>query len=48
MLKHAKKHPENRENVEWKETVGVTVPVSEIVFLSEDLECDVNVVECVD
>jgi hypothetical protein len=48
MLKHAKKHSQSRANASWKETVEVTVPVNEIVFLPQGLECDVSVVECVD
>ncbi|PNF22789.1 hypothetical protein B7P43_G02525 [Cryptotermes secundus] len=48
MLKHAMKHSQSSVNVAWKEVVEGTVPISEIVFPSQDLSCDVNVVECVD
>jgi hypothetical protein len=48
MLKHAKKHSQSGTDVAWKEVVEETVPVSEIVFSSHDLSCDVSVVECVD
>jgi uncharacterized Zn-finger protein len=48
MEKHAKKHSQGSANVAWKEVIEGTVPISEIVFPSQDLSCDVNVVECVD
>jgi hypothetical protein len=48
MLKHAKKHSQSSANVAWKEVVEGTVPINEIVFPTQDLSCDVNVVECVD
>jgi uncharacterized Zn-finger protein len=48
MLKHAKKHSQSGADVAWNEVVEGTVPVSEIVFTSHDLSCDVSAVECVD
>jgi hypothetical protein len=48
MLKHAKKHSQSGSDVAWKEVVEGTLPVSEIVFSSHDLSCEVSVVECVD
>jgi len=45
MLKHTKKHSQNSTNVAWREVVEGTMPVSEVVFPTQVMSCDIGATE---